>query len=193
MVNDGKENIVDDYCALTAATELYKATKNEQYKQAAGRRAKSLVSRLVSAGPYPNYWRADDATRPFFHASDAGFPVVSLLYYTEIADSGMKKAVLDAVKKSLRHELAVTAEVNNPCGYGGQLMQDKTGNRHTALFFPHNSDAAPWWQGENARLASLSAAARLSEAAFYRRRGVLAATGRVWSRPAQLDPGPESV
>jgi uncharacterized protein YyaL (SSP411 family) len=91
MVNDGKENIVDDYCALTAASELYKATKKEQYQQAAGRRAKSMVSRLVSAGPYANYWRADDATRPFFHASDAGFPVVSLLYYTEISDSGMKK------------------------------------------------------------------------------------------------------
>jgi Glycosyl hydrolase family 9/Cellulase N-terminal ig-like domain len=166
MVNDGKENIVDDYCALTAATELYKATKKDQYQQAAGRRAKSMVSRLVSAGPYPNYWRADDATRPFFHASDAGFPVVSLLYYTEIADSGMKNEVLDAVKKSLQHELAVTAEVKNPFGYGRQLVQDKTGNRHTAFFFPHNSDAAPWWQGENARLASLSAAARLAKPHF---------------------------
>jgi hypothetical protein len=109
MVNDGKENIVDDYCALTAATELYKATKKEEYKQAADRRAKSLASRLVSAGPYPDYWRADDAMRPFFHASDAGFPVVSLLYYAEIADSSMKKEVLDTVKKSLQNELAVTS------------------------------------------------------------------------------------
>jgi hypothetical protein len=166
MVNDGKENIVDDYCALTAATELYNATQKEEYKQAADRRAKSLASRLVSAGPYANYWRADDATRPFFHASDAGFPVVSLLYYAEIADSGMKKEVLDTVKKSLQHELAVTAEVNNPFGYGRQLVQDKTGNRHTAFFFPHNSDAAPWWQGENARLASLAAAARLAKPHF---------------------------
>jgi hypothetical protein len=166
MVNDGKENIVDDYCALTAATELYNATKKEEYRQAADRRANSLASRLVSAGPSPNYWRADDATRPFFHASDAGFPVVSLLYYAEIADSGMKKEVLDAVKKSLLHELAVTAEVNNPFGYGRQLVQDQTGNQHTAFFFPHNSDAAPWWQGENARLASLAAAARLAKPHF---------------------------
>jgi len=94
--------------------------------------------------------------------------VVSLLCYTEIADSGMKEEVLEAVKKSLQHELAVTAEGNNPFGYDRQLVQDKTGNLHTAFFFPHNSDAAPWWQGENARLASLSAAAPL--AAFYRRR-----------------------
>jgi hypothetical protein len=40
-------------------------------------------------------------------------------------------------------------------------VQDKTGKRHTSFFFPHNSDAAPWWQGENARLASLAAAANL--------------------------------
>jgi hypothetical protein len=70
------------------------------------------------------------------------------------------------VKKSLQHELAVTAEVNNPFGYGRQLVQDQTGNQHTAFFFPHNSDAAPWWQGENARLASLAAAARLAKPHF---------------------------
>ncbi|MES1215897.1 MAG: glycoside hydrolase family 9 protein, partial [Bacteroidota bacterium] len=29
MTNDGKENIVDDYCALNAATELYKATQKD--------------------------------------------------------------------------------------------------------------------------------------------------------------------
>jgi uncharacterized protein YyaL (SSP411 family) len=52
MTNDGKENIVDDYCALTAATELYKATKKEVYREAADRRAKSLLSRLISSGPY---------------------------------------------------------------------------------------------------------------------------------------------
>src|SRR6202012_5450698 len=28
LCNDGKENIVDDYCALMAATELFRATKN---------------------------------------------------------------------------------------------------------------------------------------------------------------------
>jgi hypothetical protein len=73
---------------------------------------------------------------------------------------------MDAVKKSLQHELAVTAEVNNPFGYGRQLVQDKTGNRHTAFFFPHDSDAAPWWQGENARLAALSAAAWMAKPHF---------------------------
>jgi hypothetical protein len=162
MVNDGKENIVDDYCALTAATELFKATKKPAYKEAADRRAKSLMSRLISSGKYQNYWRADDKDRRFFHASDAGFPVVSLLYRADIADPDMQKPVLDAVKKSLTFELSITNEVTNPFGYAREIVQDKTGNRRTSFFFPHNSDAAPWWQGENARLASMAAAARLA-------------------------------
>ena len=162
LVNDGKENIVDDYCALTAATELYKATKKDIYKAAADKRAASLMARLTTNGSYSNYWRADNAERPFFHASDAGFPAVSLLFYAEIATPEIQQRVRDAIRKSLAFQLAITQEVNNPFGYARQLTQDKNGNRHTSFFFPHNSDAAPWWQGENARLASLAAAARLA-------------------------------
>jgi Glycosyl hydrolase family 9/Cellulase N-terminal ig-like domain len=166
LTNDGKENIVDDYCALAAATELYRATHKQDYKLAADRRAKNLMSREISAGGYTNYWRADDGTRPFFHASDAGFPVVSLLYYSEIADAPVRAQVLDVVKKSLQFEMTITAEVTNPFGYSREYVQDKTGARRTSFFFPHNSDAAPWWQGENARLASVATAARLAERAF---------------------------
>jgi Glycosyl hydrolase family 9 len=166
LTNDGKENIVDDYCALTAATELYHATKKDIYKAAADKRANSLLSRLISSGPYASYWRANDAERPFFHASDAGFPVVSLLYYSEIASPEIQVRVREAVKKSLTAQLALNQEVTNPFDYARQLVQDKEGNRRTSFFFPHNSDAAPWWQGENARLASLAAAARLAAKQF---------------------------
>ncbi|HET9409765.1 MAG TPA: glycoside hydrolase family 9 protein [Candidatus Sulfotelmatobacter sp.] len=166
LVNDGKENIVDDYCALAAATELYRATHDAKYKAAADRRAKSLMARQISAGKYQNYWRADDKDRPFFHASDGGLPVVSLLYYAQVADATVKQQVLDTVRKSLEFELQITAEVNNPFGYSREYVQDKTGARRSSFFFPHNSDAAPWWQGENARLASVATAARLGELAF---------------------------
>lgn len=161
MLNDGKENILDDYCALTAATELYKATNKDMYKSAADRRANNLMARLISSGPYHDYWRADDGDRPFFHASDAGLPVVSLLYYSEISDTRTRAQVLEIVKKSLLSQMALDREVTNPFDYARQVVQDKTGARRTGFFFPHNSDAAPWWQGENARLASLAAAARL--------------------------------
>ena len=119
-----------------------------------------------NGGKYQNYWRANDGDRPFFHASDAGFPVVSLLYYADIAGGDIQKQVLDAVRKSLTFELSVTHEVANPFGYSRQFVQDKAGERRTSFFFPHNSDAAPWWQGENARLASLATAARLAARRF---------------------------
>ena len=166
MLNDGKENIVDDYCALTAATELYKATKKEKYLAAADRRARNLMARLVTSGGYSNYWRADDGDRPFFHAVDAGFPALSLLYYAEIANPETQRQVFDTVKKSLAFQLGVSQEVVNPFAYARQLVQTKTGKRRTSFFFPHDSDAAPWWQGENARLASISAATRLAEPHF---------------------------
>jgi Glycosyl hydrolase family 9/Cellulase N-terminal ig-like domain len=166
LVNDGKENILDDYCALTAATELYRATKKDSYKAAADKRAASLAARLATSGYYANYWRADSGERPFFHASDAGFPALSLLYYAEIATPERKSKVLDAVKKSLLFQLTITDEVANPFGYAREYTQDKTGNRRTSFFFPHDSDAAPWWQGENARLASLAAAANLAAPHF---------------------------
>ena len=160
--NDGKENIVDDYCVLLAATELYRATKADQYKTEADRRASSMMSRLVSSEGHANYWRADDKDRPFFHAADAGLPVVSLLNYLDIADSSTKKQVLDVVRKSMECELATTAEVNNPFGYARQYVQSTNGLRHTTFFFPHDTETAPWWQGENARLGSLAAAARMA-------------------------------
>jgi len=175
FTNDGKENIVDDYCALMAATELFKATKKESYKMAADKRAGNLLDRLMEDGRYNYYWCADDGDRPFYHASDAGLPVVSLLYYLEIADEDSKLKVLDAVKKNLSYELDITAEVNNPFGYGRQFVQTKSGERSSRFFYPHDSGTAPWWQGENARLGSLAAAARLAagyfkeDQAFYER------------------------
>lgn len=162
LTNDGKENIVDDYCALLAATELFRATSDLRFKAAADARADALVARLAPVGSPIRYWRADDGDRPFFHASDAGLPVVSLLAYAEIADVARRAVVLEAVRASLESEMAVTADAPNPFGYARQLVTTKSGVRETRFFFPHDTEAAPWWQGENARLASLAFAARLA-------------------------------
>ena len=166
LLNDGKENILDDYCALLAATELYNATQNNRYRDAATRRADHLMDRLVIAGKYTGYWRADDGTRPFFHPADAGLPVVSLLEYAKIATPAEQHKVLTAVSRSLHFELATTAEVSNPFGYARQIVRMGNGSIRTAFFFPHDTEAAPWWQGENARLASLAAAARIAAPFF---------------------------
>lgn len=161
LLNDGVENILDDYCALMAATELYRATQNETYRSAADERAAKLMARLTISGSWRDYWRADNGTRPYFHPADAGLPVISLLEYSKIASPATQPKVLETVERSLRFELAVTSEVNNPFGYARQLVLT-AGKTRTTFFFPHDTEAAPWWQGENARLASMAAAARMA-------------------------------
>ncbi|MEP6746834.1 MAG: glycoside hydrolase family 9 protein, partial [Bacteroidota bacterium] len=168
MTNDGKENILDDYCALNAATELYKTTHKEAYQKAAEKRSLQLLARFSSWKNYKDYWRADDKDRPFFHPSDAGLPLVSLLYYYPYASLAVQKKIKDAADRSLAFEFAVTHEVNNPFGYSRQLVEDTLGNRRSSFFFPHGSDASPWWQGENARLGSMAAAARLAASTLYK-------------------------
>lgn len=166
LLNDGKENILDDYCALLGATELYRVTQKAMYREAADRRANQLMVRLTTSGKYRDYWRADDGTRPYFHPSDAGLPVVSLIEYASVASPEQQAKVRDVVGRSLRFELGVTGEVNNPFGYARQLVRMGNGTVRTAYFFPHDTEAAPWWQGEDARLASLAAAARMAAPLF---------------------------
>jgi hypothetical protein len=52
LLNDGEENILDDYCALMAATELYRATKLPKYQAAADARAARLMGRLTNIAGY---------------------------------------------------------------------------------------------------------------------------------------------
>jgi hypothetical protein len=166
LLNDGKENILDDYCALMAATELYRATKSARYQAVADARASHLMARLTNIAGYQDAWRADDTSRPFFHPSDAGLPVVSLLEYAEIATPAKRQQIYATVKRSLSFELRITAETENPFGYARQLVRMGDGKVRSAYFFPHDTEAAPWWQGENARLASLAAAARMASPFF---------------------------
>lgn len=167
LLNDGTENILDDYCALMAATELYHASQEERFRIAAAKRAASLMARQTTAEGHVNFWRADNGTRPFFHPSDAGLPVVALVRYQEIAATPQDRARVKAVvRRAMEAELLVTAEGSNPFGYARQLVRLGDGTVRSAFFFPHDTEAAPWWQGENARLASLASAARMAMSLF---------------------------
>ncbi len=87
--DDGKENVIDDYTGLLAASELYATTQDATYLQAARARATSLVGRLGADG----YFIADGASRPFWHASDAGLPIVALARYVQVeTDNGKAPA-----------------------------------------------------------------------------------------------------
>jgi len=162
---DGKENIIDDYCALTASTELFMATNKIEYLEYARNRADRLCHRLSSDDRYQGWWRADDTgDRPYFHAVEAGFPLVALCRFLEIErQDAMRQKTIAAIRKAVDFELNITDEVNNPFGYARQYVKAVNESAKRAAFFlPHKNESGYWWQGENARLASLASALSLA-------------------------------
>ncbi|MEO7214769.1 glycoside hydrolase family 9 protein [Mucilaginibacter sp.] len=153
--DDGKENIIDDYCALMAATELWMATGEDQYRDEARKRAKNLNGRMTTAG----YFISNDADRPYFHASDAGLPVVALSRCLDKEkDEAYRAPALKTIKQALDYNVAVTNKISNPFGYARQSFLFK-GKVKDGFFIPHENETGWWWQGENARLGSLATAA----------------------------------
>jgi hypothetical protein len=162
-VDDGKENIIDDYTALLAAVELYRSTAAAGYLDAARSRAANLVQRMTPEG----WWRSDDVGRPFYHGADAGFPVLSLSEYLAIeTDVARQAPVRTVIARALAAQLALDQAVANPFDYARQTFQlFREGKREPAVlsgfFMPHANETGYWWQGESARLASLATAAVL--------------------------------
>jgi hypothetical protein len=161
--DDGKENIIDDYCALMAATELWIATDKPLYQTEARKRAEHLTKRLSPKG----YFIADDGNRPFWHASDAGLPVIALCrYLAKENDPAYRVNALNTIKKALNYNLHVTNRVSNPFGYARQTFKYK-GEIKDGFFIPHDNETGWWWQGEDARLASLATAALVGGKLVY--------------------------
>jgi hypothetical protein len=161
--DDGKENIIDDYCALMAATELWIATDSSIYRDEARKRAQHLENRMTNYG----WFRSNDGNRPFWHAADAGLPVVALVrYLKKETGTNERAAATNVIKKALDHDLAITNKVNNPFGYARQSFLFKDTIKD-GFFIPHDNETGWWWQGENARLGSLATAAMLGGRIAY--------------------------
>lgn len=157
--NDGRWNLIDETCALVALTELEQATGEYEYRREARAMARRIIGRAVPADAGRRLEIAPG--RPYHAASDEGLPVVALLRYAaREPDPDAAAAARRTAEEVMRHTLAVTDAVPNPFGYPRMEVPDGPGIR-AQFFFPHDSTAAPWWQGDNARLASLSAAAQL--------------------------------
>ena len=77
------------------------------------------------------------------------------------------------VRDALEYQLELDAQVPNPFDYPRQNFQtfDFEAQTYTSdvlsgFFVPHANETGYWWQGENARLASLAAAATLAQRQF---------------------------
>ena len=163
-LDDGTENIIDEYCALLAAVELFRATSNEVFLSQARQWADKLAKRQHSDDLQHCFWSANsDGSRPYFHAAEAGLPVLSLLKYLAIEpESQRQKKLGDIVAKAVAFELDITFQVNNPFGYPRQYTKSLDEPKTATFFIPHHNETGYWWQGENARLASLASMAFLA-------------------------------
>ena len=156
--NDHTENIIDFYCGLLATVELYKATNNAAYLADASAYADKIISMLDPQG----WFRSDVAgNRPFFHAADEGLPLVSLMEYMDI-DASKNASITQVINKNITWYMSISKEVNNPFNYmreyGKPYSSGTLGTARKAFFLPHSNETEYWWQGENARLASMSTA-----------------------------------
>ncbi|MEF1226848.1 glycoside hydrolase family 9 protein [Vibrio fortis] len=164
-LNDGEENIIDEYCALLAASELYRVTKDSKYLAEARVWTKRLTQRQQSDQTFDHFWSANsDGSRPYFHAAEAGLPVIALCEYLAIEpDMQQHEATSLVVEQACQFEISVTDRVANPFGYPRQYVKPVDGDKRDAFFVAHNNETGYWWQGENARLGSLATMALLAQ------------------------------
>lgn len=157
---NNEENLIDDYCRLAALTEIYKTVGAYDYLRQAQIVADRILKQYVKVDDTMGYFSVNNTNRPFFHAADEGLPITTLINYYHIEqEDERKERIIDTASKVMRHHIAVANEVNNPFGYARIFCQGGDGKIKSQFFYPHDVETAPWWQGENARLGSLSAAA----------------------------------
>ncbi|TOQ70151.1 glycoside hydrolase family 9 protein [Vibrio parahaemolyticus] len=164
-LNDGEENIIDEYCALLASVELFKATKETRYLEESRLWAQRLVARQMSDEQIQHFWSANqDGSRPYFHAAEAGLPVIALCEYLAIEDDSVPtESVKRIVKRACEFEIKISNKVTNPFGYPRQYVKGVNESKRDAFFVAHNNESGYWWQGENARLGSLATMAYLAQ------------------------------
>ncbi|MBE4145582.1 chitobiase [Vibrio parahaemolyticus] len=164
-LNDGEENIIDEYCALLASVELFKATKETRYLEESRLWAQRLVARQMSDEQIQHFWSANqDGSRPYFHAAEAGLPVIALCEYLAIEDDSIPtESVKRIVNRACEFEIKISNKVTNPFGYPRQYVKGVSESKRDAFFVAHNNESGYWWQGENARLGSLATMAYLAQ------------------------------
>ncbi|EKN4604507.1 glycoside hydrolase family 9 protein [Vibrio parahaemolyticus] len=164
-LNDGEENIIDEYCALLASVELFKATKETRYLEESRLWAQRLVARQMSDEQIQHFWSANqDGSRPYFHAAEAGLPGIALCEYLAIEDdSVLTESVKRIVNRACEFEIKISNKVTNPFGYPRQYVKGVNESKRDAFFVAHNNESGYWWQGENARLGSLATMAYLAQ------------------------------
>ncbi|MGB2079932.1 MAG: chitobiase, partial [Vibrio sp.] len=133
------------------------------YLSEARRWSQALMLRQTSDENFEHFWSANqDGSRPYFHSAEAGLPTIALTEYLAIeSDQALRQTTLSVIENAVRFELTISQQVANPFGYPRQYVKAVDSDKRDAFFIAHNNESGYWWQGENARLGSLSAMANI--------------------------------
>ncbi|MBQ9306879.1 MAG: glycoside hydrolase family 9 protein [Clostridia bacterium] len=161
FTNDGTWNLIDTYCALMASVQLYLSSGEIGYLQDARDYASRLLSSMQRHGCKQGSWFSLEDGTPFYHASDEGLPLFAMALLAQAEPDRKRREALTA---ALRDAIACKREISeeeNPFSYPRYLLKEG-GETKVRFFFSHNTPAAPWWQGDNARICSLASAQLLA-------------------------------
>ncbi|MDR2929807.1 MAG: glycoside hydrolase family 9 protein [Propionibacteriaceae bacterium] len=150
----------------TSAIRHAESYDPQAWRETAQRRAACLMARYQPGGTpsQAGHLIGDAAGRPYFHAVESGLPIIALVRYHQVfdrLDPAGAKAAGELAIQLCRDWLTRTYAVANPFGYPRALTQPLGGEPRESFFFPHANETGYWWQGENANICSLSAAATM--------------------------------
>ena len=157
-LDDGRENIIDDTCALLAAVELVSAFSEGTPADVIAEletRANRLLARRRQTGGHV-WLTADDGDRSWFHASDEGLPGLALVRLAETRPDYAHRAH-ELLGELVASRLKLDESLGNPFGYPPHWIALAGTEPRVQWFFPHENESGYWWQGENGRVASLAA------------------------------------
>jgi hypothetical protein len=108
--------------------------------------------------------------RPYFHAAEAGLPMIALMRFADVygdgaqaqdahAGVGLAVEARECAIELMRGVVSRVDGVPNPFGYLRQRVQPTDVGPRDAFFYPHQNETGYWWQGENATISSVAYAA----------------------------------
>ena len=105
--------------------------------------------------------------------------MLALLEYLGVEPDQDRRARVSAVvQQALAAELALAARAGNPFALARQYVKGVDEDPRISFFMPHHNESGYWWQGENARLASLAAMAFAAARHFPQLRPLLMTFGQ---------------
>ncbi|MCX7656225.1 MAG: glycoside hydrolase family 9 protein [Treponemataceae bacterium] len=173
-VYNHEENLIDYYCALMATTELYNSTGTFLYRDDAFR----IIENIMNLYDERGFFYVDrQRKRSYFHGVEEGLLYISILRFLQIMKGDPsfheddviqnKVLVIDAfIQTALRSRIELTEKTRNPFLYPPHYIKTTPYRERILFFMPHINESGYWWQGENARLASLSAAYLMAFSSF---------------------------